>query len=584
MRRRVVVVVVLAVFVLLPGTASAQTAPSIALDPAAQVVGGDVAVVGRDSPLLCLDPVARVEVRLGDRVVADAPVGLDGGFRTTFAVPAVAAGPHVVTASCRLLRIGPPVATASATLEVLPSAAPGPGAADVPATTAPPAASPDPSATPPSPPPTAGPTAVPVAGGDGGGVDIGTARVPERDATTTGDARASAAPGAVVAGSGEGRSGDPFARGRRDDVPDPLRRLVGRRGAPRVGVGAPWQVGSSVPLLSEATVTAEGVLAAVLLTAVFALLVGFPNVLVNGAFRSNYDAIVAGARRRAPRLHDVGEAVTSRVAIAPLLLVAVAGAVAATYLDPTAGLDRRSAAVVTGLTMVIGGTCWCAWQPARRRSEGLGNVGRYRAFPVALLLAFGCVLLSRALDFQPGYLYGLLFAYHLQGRWTTRDDGLATLAGFSIVLAMGFVGWALMPMTHALAAGGAWWALVVDTVAVGLTVVGIEAVVLGMLPFTFTPGLALWTWSRTAFVALYGTGFVAFVALLSGQDRSLLVGSGDVGAAAAAAFLAYGAASVGFWGWWRRRRASEDAAAAADVDEQSDETRALVHSGTASDA
>jgi len=77
------------------------------------------------------------------------------------------------------------------------------------------------------------------------------------------------------------------------------------------------------------------------------------------------------------------------------------------------------------------------------------------ALPGSLVIAVGCVLLSRAVHFQPGYFYGLVGGLALS-RASARDEAgrlAARTAGLLLALSIG--AWlALLPVSAAAAVSG----------------------------------------------------------------------------------------------------------------------------------
>ena len=317
-----------------------------------------------------------------------------------------------------------------------------------------------------------------------------------------------------------------------------------------------WGPAKDIRKLTDPDLTAKGMSAAAMLLLAFSLLIGFPATLFDGTYRSHYDQIASGLRRRLPRTSALVDVTTRRLPRAPLASMVVFGTLTGAALDPNLGFDGRTFGILGGLAIVVGLAGWLGWWPTKLTSDSYGNDGNYRAYPMGLVVAVLCVMLTRFGNLHPGYLYGLLFAYETRGRWSHRDDGLTFLLGFAVVWAIGLLGWlGLSVWEPAAGPSPSTVAVAADTVLAGLTVAGIEGVVFGMIPFRFAPGRAIWRWSPKAWFALWIPGALSLAVMLSTPDRSLLtVQSEDVSVLRAGlAFLAFSIVSVAFWAYWRRR-------------------------------
>jgi hypothetical protein len=80
-------------------------------------------------------------------------------------------------------------------------------------------------------------------------------------------------------------------------------------------------------------------------------------------------------------------------------------------LDPTFGIDLSSLATFMGLAlgMIIMVLAFGIPMFIGARTQRIGL--SVRALPGTLLVAIGCVVISRVADFQPGYMYGLIIGF-----------------------------------------------------------------------------------------------------------------------------------------------------------------------------
>lgn len=525
-----------------PG-ALAQSPPALTITPASAPVGATVVVAGASLPAACT-AVNEVVVTAGDAgELARFQADLLGGYSVEVVVPDLPAGVHQLTSRCHAAgALGIPVALGTADFEVsaapaapspVPPAAPADPGEPIEATNPPPSTLPRVDDTPTTSIPVAEEAVPPIQ-------DKAVATVPPPAP------EAPIAPPAETGGVPATAEVTPMA------VPDR------------------WGPGQYISDLTDPTLTADGAGAAGFLLLIFSLLIGFPATMFHGTYRRHYDQINTALRARLGPVVRATDAIAGRLPRFPLTSMVVFGTFTAAAVDPSLAIDARSFGVVTGLAVVVGLGGWLGWWPTKRTSDAYGNEGEYRSYPMGLLIAIACVLLTRFANLHPGYLYGLLFAYETRGRWTKRDDGLTFLLGYLVVFVIGMAAWlALSVLQPAAVEDPSGWVVAFDTVLTGFAVVGIQGVVFGMIPFTFAPGRAIWSWSPRAWLALWIPGALALAVMLSTPSRELLAvqGEGVSVVRALVAFLAFAGVSVAFWSYWRRRetRSSVSVAFTADT-------------------
>jgi len=190
--------------------------------------------------------------------------------------------------------------------------------------------------------------------------------------------------------------------------------------------------------------------------------------------------------------------------------------------------------------------------------------------PVGILVALGCVLLSRAVGFVPGYLYGVTGGYALGAAVEMSRRREAAIGGVALgtTMLVALVAWGLtVPTTllqNALPGGGVggFFGGLVGGLQDGLLTiffVGVEVVFLEMFPLEPTNGAVLFAWSKwvwgggfvvVGFIALHTllTPDSAYLSTVRNTSLDLLLGM----------LLIYSLVTVGLWYWfdWRKRRRS----------------------------
>lgn len=312
-----------------------------------------------------------------------------------------------------------------------------------------------------------------------------------------------------------------------------------------------------------------------LLVALLGLLIVFPAQLFNSTYEENHDRIerqLARVRlRRRPPAAPVavtGAATEDTVPprarrLAIFVGCVVVGTLLGGLLDPNFGANRPSYALVIGIFLsVIVAVLVAAVAGRVFRSATHHASGWYlRAIPSALLIAVGCVVVSRLTHFQPGYLYGLLggavFAVALDKRSEGRAEVAVTVTGLGIAL-LAWIGFG--PVSGAAdGADPAFWLLSVDAFLAALFIGGLEGLMFGLVPLRFLPGSRVKAWSWIAWAVLMVAVLYAFVHVL------LLPESGYLGRSTAASvtvtlalFGAFGVLSVLFWLYFRLRPTIEE--------------------------
>jgi hypothetical protein len=177
-----------------------------------------------------------------------------------------------------------------------------------------------------------------------------------------------------------------------------------------------------------------------------------------------------------------------------------------------------------------------------------------RVFPLGLVVAAVCVLVSRLTSFEPGYLYGVVAGFAFAREIRREEKGRLALVTAGFLLAVAVTAFTVRIPVHSSAAGGAVGWVLLDTVLAAIFAAGVEANVLGLLPLRFLAGEQVLAWSRPAWAAAFGLSVFAFLHALSahaGDDST----TASV-AVAATLFVTFATVSVTFWAYFRYRPTS----------------------------
>jgi hypothetical protein len=238
------------------------------------------------------------------------------------------------------------------------------------------------------------------------------------------------------------------------------------------------------------------------------------------------------------------------------LVLGLTGAIYS-LLEPGFGLNRATFLLFAGAVLGVGVLTYVtAGLEALMLHRTTGARAAVRPFPLTIAIALVSVAVSRALDLQPGVMYGMVASCVALGPVAAgdREKGLVALAPVTAGLVAALAGWlALAPLRSASEPG--WTVAVLETVAVVVFIGGLESLVFSMIPLAATDGGKIYRWNRLAWAVLVGVA--AFLAwhVLAGRDRAFFSGLRETSSLAVAAlFVGYTALTAAAWAYFRFRR------------------------------
>jgi hypothetical protein len=247
------------------------------------------------------------------------------------------------------------------------------------------------------------------------------------------------------------------------------------------------------------------------------LLVAFPAELLKAAISENYERLFGRLRRVNIRVHWVLrlKEFLGRTPVMGALLITVVTALVLGFADPHFGFDLESVRLVLacGIGLFIVGYVSNALTGAIV-SRLWQVTTRIEIRPLGLIVTILGVLVSRVLDFSPGFLIGLVLGLTLTGETTLKQRSRAVLIRSGIVVAFGIIAWAAFSIA---AAGGEpesfGAALAQDSLAAVVTE-GFTALVVVLLPFRFLDGMEVFEDSRRLWALVYSGALIAFCGLV----------------------------------------------------------------------
>jgi len=243
---------------------------------------------------------------------------------------------------------------------------------------------------------------------------------------------------------------------------------------------------------------------------------------------------------------------------ARLLLAVALVALISAFLNPDLSFSLEGLAVYLGFLLAIGIVLISFELPGlvlHRRMAG--ETGRLRVLPWAIVIAAVFVLVSRVVQLQPGYLYGVVLGVIFLQAASQRDEGREAAAGAAWTLVVAFVAWLGLGWIRGLGLPeDDLVGIGLETALAAVVVAGMEAVAFGLMPFRFMPGWVVYRWRRSVWALLFGLSVFAFIHILIGPNTGYLSDlSVPALTAALGVFALFGAFSVMFWAYFRFRPA-----------------------------
>ena len=246
----------------------------------------------------------------------------------------------------------------------------------------------------------------------------------------------------------------------------------------------------------------------------------------------------------------------ARLALAVALVALISA-----FLNPDLSLSLEGLAVYLGFLLAIAIVLISFELPGlilHRRQAG--ETGRLRVLPWAIVIAAVFVLVSRLVQLQPGYLYGVVLGIIFLQAVSQRDEGREAGAGAAWTFVVAVAAWWGLGWVRGLGLPeGDLVVIVLETALAAVVVAGLEAVAFGLMPFRFMPGWVIYRWRRPVWAVLFGVSVFAFIHILIGPNTGYLSDlSISALMAALGVFAFFGAFSILFWAYFRFRPARHE--------------------------
>ena len=320
---------------------------------------------------------------------------------------------------------------------------------------------------------------------------------------------------------------------------------------------------AALPGPLEISLAPQDVARSIGITAFLMLLLGVPTPLFNSTLSAKRRLIERWLRRRLPRRMAAstrGAGVGRRIGtlsgtwpgmIVYLLLVTLL------YAFLNAQFPCQNVLLTFGTTLfgIAAGTA-LSQVPAelyvRRHHHARGQI---RVALWTLILAAGCVLVTRVTAVQPGYVYGIIGGFTFRVALSAEDRGRMAFRGMAVLLAVGFAAWFIrIPFQPTVGIIGGDVGSVGNSILANLFVSAVQGAAIGLIPLRFLTGETLFAWSLRRWAILWALALLLFAHVILYPVSSFEPHPSPTGLwTVALTVVLYGGIAIAFWAYFRRR-------------------------------
>lgn len=252
------------------------------------------------------------------------------------------------------------------------------------------------------------------------------------------------------------------------------------------------------------------------------LLLTFPAQLFNKTLDENYEDIRDVARRRLPALVAVRRFLRRHTSEPSSRLkfgvVMVMGTLLGGLNDPTFGFNVKSLETFVAVIacFLAGLSVTARIEREYRARRQLDTSWTLHALPAGLIVAAGCMIVSRAAHFEPGYLYGVIAGLAFTKEVGKRDQAVTVAFGTVTTLVVAVAAWIIWTPVNTWASHPhpVFVVLMADTFLGGLFVSGIVGTALNLVPLEFLTGATLIHWNKRVWAALMAVAMFLLIQVM----------------------------------------------------------------------
>lgn len=252
-------------------------------------------------------------------------------------------------------------------------------------------------------------------------------------------------------------------------------------------------------------------------------------------------------------------------------------AIISSFIDPEFGWNaasiRTAISILVSLALqIVTGWLLLIWLVRRTHPTAKPE---FEFRPLTLLIVVGAVILSRLTEFEPGIIFGLVAGLSFAALSAIAERARVAFIGLARAFVLSLFAWfgysLMAPTLH----GGPVVVFITETLS-SLTIAGIVALPIALIPFRGTTGDLLWKWNRWTWVGSYVVGLIGFFLILMPMPFSWKEVPLSL-ATWVGLFVAYSVGSIILWAiivrpWEKEKPVPVSVATGATTKEASDDT------------
>jgi hypothetical protein len=255
--------------------------------------------------------------------------------------------------------------------------------------------------------------------------------------------------------------------------------------------------------------------AAIAIGLVLLIFGGLPAHLLNSTIAEQYDQWrerMPRGRRAAPRWWQRLRALMSRAPFLAGIGLTTITAIVFGFADPHFGFTLASLRLFLGLAIALAVTTYLVNVVVGRLMRGYWKVDvEVRIRPLGLVVALVGVVISRALEFSPGFLVGLVIGLVITEKALQVHAWRAVLLRTSILLGLALVTWFSFSLFDSSEEGGSFATELAIETLVAITTEAVAGLLIELLPLRLLQGEKLYEKTKLGWGALYLLTVVIFV-------------------------------------------------------------------------
>ncbi|MEO8094211.1 MAG: hypothetical protein ABI632_04665 [Pseudolysinimonas sp.] len=319
--------------------------------------------------------------------------------------------------------------------------------------------------------------------------------------------------------------------------------------------GAPNILTHSMTTLQDVLAHPAKINAAIAIGLVLIIFAMVPAHLLNATIAEQYERFSGRLSRiRKPKWFERFSGWLRRAPAVGGILLTFVTALLFAFIDPKFGPNLESLRLVLALTIALFIVGFIAnWISSVILRQRFRLDVQLHLRPLGLILTVVAVIVSRLLDFSPGFLIGLIMGLSIAERSAAKRAWVAVVVRTSVIFGLGLVAW----LVYSFVAGGghegqeaSFGTELFSEALIAITTEGIVMVLVELLPIRLLEGERLWQKSKLLWSGVYFAVLVLFVLAVVPWEGNWEV-LGTALWAWIAAVVAFGAVCMGFYLYFR---------------------------------